>query len=890
MNRIHLSIFLFLQAFTLLATHNRAGEITYSWIGGLTYEAVIITYTKESAPADRCELVIDWGDNTSSTLYRENGAVGSCASPAKMGQSLGGDVRLNIYRGQHTYQSPGFYLLAMQDLNRNSGIGNIPNSVNVPFYITTLLNVNPALGANSSPILLNPPIDDGCENRVFIHNPGAWDPDGDSLGYSLVNCRGLNGVQIPETYSPALVQDSVHIDPATGDFVWDVPQNQGQYNFAILISEYRKGPNGIWQVVGQMTRDMQIDILQCANQPPVLQPIGPFCVEVGDNLQFTVQATDPDNNPISLTATGGPLLIAPKAQFAQPTNGSGNVQQVFSWTPGCVHVQKQPWIMYFKVEDNPSSASEPPLVDYMAVEITVIAPAPLNPEAVPTNAKSIAVSWDASICNNALGYHIYRREGFFGYLPDSCETGVPAYTGYSYLATVNGVFNTAYQDSLNLKTGMKYCYMIVAFFADGAESRASEEACTELKKSVPLLTNVDVLSTDVATGSISIKWVAPKEIDSLSFPPPYSYGLERADQIDGTTFTEIATFTNILQDTFYTDNNLNTQEKGYSYRVAFYSGQSKVLVGYADAASSVFLSIFPFDLQNRLTFNYEVPWQNEQFVIYRESAPGSGNFDSIATTLAANYIDTNVLNGTTYCYKVKSIGRYTGTGLPEPLINNSQIACATPLDTTAPCAPILTADANCEEGILELTWTNPSGEFCSSDITFYNIYYKPTEGDEWPSVPAVANIDPNLLQFTLTNQTIVGCYAITAVDDATPPNESKLSNIICIDGCPVIELPNVFSPNGTPPNNYFRPVRDANGNPKFKDIESFTMQIFNRWGTLVFTTQDPDQFVEYGWDGKDKTTGQDVAAGVYFYIFSYQVRSVNTQTEQVLNGTVTLFR
>jgi len=291
-----------------------------------------------------------------------------------------------------------------------------------------------------------------------------------------------------------------------------------------------------------------------------------------------------------------------------------------------------------------------------------------------------------------------------------------------------------------------------------------------------------------------------------------------------------------------------------------------------------------------LRFNFEVPWQNERYTVYKETFSGSGVFDSIASVNTNSFIDTGLVNGETYCYKVKSIGRYTGDGLPEPLINNSQIACATPLDTTAPCAPILTANADCEAGVLELSWTNASGEFCSDDITVYNIYYKPTQDAPWPSIPLIANIDASQMQYTITNPSIVGCYAITAVDDATPANESLLSEVFCIDGCPLIELPNVFSPNGNPPNNYFRPVRDANGNPRFKDIEKFTLQVFNRWGSLVFETSDPDQFVEYGWEGKDQSTGQDVADGVYFYVFTYQPKSVVVQTEKVLNGTVTLFR
>ncbi len=889
MNRIIFSILFLGASLFANATHNRAGEITYKWLGGRTYEVVITTYTKISAQADRCELTLDWGDFSSSVLIRENGPTGSCGFPAKMGESVGNDIRKNIYRGQHTYQSPGFYTLAMQDLNRNSGIANIPNSINVPFYITTVLNVNPALGTNSSPQLLNPPIDKGCLNQLFIHNPGAWDPDGDSLGYELIDCRGLGGAQITQTYSPQLVQDAVTIDPITGDFIWDKPKNQGQFNFAILISEYRKGPNGIWQVVGQITRDMQIDIDQCSNQPPVLQPVGPFCIEVGKELSFTVKATDPDNNQISLTATGGPLIVETKAQFFQPTSGVGSVQQVFKWTPDCVHVQKQPWFMYFKVEDNPSSPNDPPLVDYLPVEITVIAPAPQNPQAVPTINSTIDLSWNKSICTNAIGYKIYRREGFYGYTPDSCETGVPEYTGYSFLAEVDGHLDTTYIDSTDIKRGMKYCYMVTAFFADESESIASVEVCTELEKTAPIITNVDVLTTDAANGKIEVKWLAPRVIDTAAFPPPYSYGLERANNIDGSSFIEIKTFTS-LQDTNFVDSVLNTQDQGYAYRVALYSGQNNVLIGRSDAASSVFLSIFPFDLENRLTFNFSVPWNNDWFVVYKETSPGSGIFDSLTTTNTTGYTDTGLVNAQVYCYKVKAIGNYTGDNLPDSLINNSQIACASPLDTIAPCSPEFSSNADCENGVIEFMWTNPTGEFCGNDIVYYNIYYKPTQESEWPNTPLVANLDVNQLSYTYTNTSIVGCYGITAVDNASPPNESDLSNIICVDGCPVIELPNVFSPNGTPPNNYFRPVRNANGEPRFKDIERFNIQVFNRWGTLVYESSNPDDFVETGWDGKDKATGQDVAAAVYFYVFTYTPKSVNAPEEKLLKGTVTIFR
>ena len=73
----------------------------------------------------------------------------------------------------------------MIDPNRNGSVINIPNSINQPFYIETVLVINPFIGVNSSPKLLNTPIDNGCVGYPFYHNPGAYDEDGDSIAYEL---------------------------------------------------------------------------------------------------------------------------------------------------------------------------------------------------------------------------------------------------------------------------------------------------------------------------------------------------------------------------------------------------------------------------------------------------------------------------------------------------------------------------------------------------------------------------------------------------------------------------------------------------------------------------------------------------------------------------------
>ncbi len=79
---------------------------------------------------------------------------------------------------------------------------------------------------------------------------------------------------------------------------------QGEYNIAFLIEEWRYGVR-----IGYVTRDMQIAITACSNQPPIISPLQDDCVVVGETLSFTVSATDPDNDWLSLHALGGPLIL-----------------------------------------------------------------------------------------------------------------------------------------------------------------------------------------------------------------------------------------------------------------------------------------------------------------------------------------------------------------------------------------------------------------------------------------------------------------------------------------------------------------------------------------------------------------------------------------------------
>jgi len=140
------------------ATHQRAAEITYRHIEGLTYEFTITMYTRTSSPADneRNTMPIFWGDGSSEKIPRIDF------------YPLGNDISYNRYVGRHTYAGPGAYTITVEDPNRNNGVVNIPNSVNVPMFVNSYLLINPFLGYNNSVQLLNPPIDAGCVGLAFL--------------------------------------------------------------------------------------------------------------------------------------------------------------------------------------------------------------------------------------------------------------------------------------------------------------------------------------------------------------------------------------------------------------------------------------------------------------------------------------------------------------------------------------------------------------------------------------------------------------------------------------------------------------------------------------------------------------------------------------------------
>lgn len=87
--------------------------------------------------------------------------------------------------------------------------------------------------------------------------------------------------------------------------------------------------------------------------------------------------------------------------------------------------------------------------------------------------------------------------------------------------------------------------------------------------------------------------------------------------------------------------------------------------------------------------------------------------------------------------------------------------------------------------------------------------------------------------------------------------------------CPIV-VPNIFSPNNDSINDLFAAIHVK---------EPFSLEIYNRWGTIIFSADYPGTW----WNGKTNS-GTKAADGVYFYVLKLK------ESGKEFQGTVTLVR
>ena len=121
-----------------------------------------------------------------------------------------------------------------------------------------------------------------------------------------------------------------------------------------------------------------------------------------------------------------------------------------------------------------------------------------------------------------------------------------------------------------------------------------------------------------------------------------------------------------------------------------------------------------------------------------------------------------------------------------------------------------------------------------------------------------------------------GRYTIRLITEGEHQCQDTMlrKNYVKIDPAVITYAPNAFSPDGDGKNDVYRVEAD--------NFTSFKVSIFNRWGELLYTSEN---YEEHGWDGTYK--GEKVPNGSYMYI----IKTIGLNGEEyTYSGTINVIK
>ncbi|MFT6479578.1 MAG: gliding motility-associated-like protein [Spirosomataceae bacterium] len=266
---------------------------------------------------------------------------------------------------------------------------------------------------------------------------------------------------------------------------------------------------------------------------------------------------------------------------------------------------------------------------------------------------------------------------------------------------------------------------------------------------------------------------------------------------------------------------------------------------------------------SEVNFNifFENPAEDRKpsYNFYR-SVGGTSNFTLIGTDTNNRFIDTNVNpDKENYCYK------YTYF---DDCGNESE-------QSDAYCTIFLTSKSP-----NQLDWTQyiipnvPNTGQVSYTIEFI---------DENGSISAVVNTNDlsesvaAIISSTNASKVSFRVLAtqIVILPSGTPFPFSSRSNVYTFDLPAATFIPSAFTPNNDGINDEFK--------AEFRFLQSGSMIIYNRWGSIIFETDD----LANGWDGTEASGSRLAPVGTY----TYKIQSIGDNNEvSFLTGSVTLIR
>ena len=146
---------------------------------------------------------------------------------------------------------------------------------------------------------------------------------------------------------------------------------------------------------------------------------------------------------------------------------------------------------------------------------------------------------------------------------------------------------------------------------------------------------------------------------------------------------------------------------------------------------------------------------------------GGKGFDKMGAPITATtYVDSQAQVGKKYFYKIQSLMEFAGAGVSGGV---SEPVSGMAVDMTPPPAPTGVTAVKTSKGI-KLFWDR----LASGEVTSYRVYRRTATEKQQKLIGEVQGVY-SIFEDTGAEEAIVYYYAVTAVDNAEPGNESELS-------------------------------------------------------------------------------------------------------------------
>jgi hypothetical protein len=759
-----------------------------------------------------------------------------------------------IVLSPEVFNDPGGYYVAWERCCRNYTITNIfsdnpqlsSNYAGQTFYLEfppVVKDGKPFV--NSSPQLFPPLNDYACPNRPYWVDFAGIDVDGDSLVYSLITPLNTVTAQAipqggphPGPYPSVNWQPGFGLDQITGGmpdlavsdrgFLTVTPGMQGLFVFAVKCEEFRDGVK-----IGELIRDFQMLVL---DKCPVAEPpeiLGKLLTDTSydykDNMSVTfsntvtdenrciqVQISDPDASraddnfleniwikaiPIDFYSNRDLNEILPEITSAVLIDGSTKEFEICF--DRCPFIDGRPYKIGIVAFDD---ACALPLSDTLRIEVN-IEPPPNTPAYFMTGDASVTVKEGDGYQLQIEGRDDDTDTLTFTVLTDGFN---PADFGMSFTNTtlIPGSLSTTF----NWQTGCdvynfteRTSFEIKLVLNDLDECDFGDPDILTLNLTVTLPPNTDpVISTDLTNLSI---------LSRINDPIDFNvFGVDSdGDQIELTVIPD--GFTLAQYDIVFPDASAPDQVSSH--------------FSWNPTCSNI-------DLDQREEFAF-------LFILNDLDKCKFPNFDSLEVSVKLLPPDNRAPN-------------ISFINLNHEVNINGSVAELSIDDLLS--VDVLATDPDDDLIVLELL---------SSDSLPANFSFEPVTGQgsvrstlQW--LPECTDLTPELggrdyiFNFKVADDI---CYSARA-DTVQFRVSIQDIQIVLDDFIPA----NVITPNNDGLNEYFSipdlPVDNCAG--QFQSV-----RIYNRWGTDVFVTTDPD----FKW------YAEGVQAGVYYYAIEYTNREFN---------------